>query len=173
MSKAPLPNRIDARRSADQGVNFEHCSLALNRLSRLVSYLIEPEGEVNVSLFFGVDDQKQRFLEGTAEVDVKMRCQRCLEPVDVKLSAELNLGIVANEEAAKTLPQRYDPLVIKADNYDPADAVEDELILTLPLIPAHSDCEVKTEYGSEHAEAEGDTKDNPFSILAQLKSKKH
>lgn len=173
MSKAPLPNRIDPRRSADQGVSFEDCTLTVDRLDRLTSYLVDSDGEIDVSLQFGVDDQRQRFLSGTAEVAVKMLCQRCLEPVEVELSAQLNLGIVANEEAAKNLPERYDPLVVSKDQYDPADAVEDELILTLPIIPLHDNCDVKTEYGDEQADAESESKDNPFSILAQLKGEKH
>lgn len=172
MSKAPLPNKLDPRRSADQGVSYEHRSLQLDRLPRLASYLADTDGEIDVSLRFGVDEERLRFLSGTADVEVRMLCQRCLKPVDITLNAELNLGIVSSEEAAKNLPKRYDPLLVEDNELDPAQAVEDELILTLPIIPAHTDCEVQLEYGADEV-AEGEEKENPFSILAQLKGDKH
>lgn len=173
MSKAPLPNKVDPRRSADQGVSYADCHLPLNRLSRLTSFLVDSDGDIDVSLFFGVDEQRQRYLSGTAAIKVNLLCQRCLEPVAVQLNAELNLGIVSDEEDAKNLPQRYDPLLIESEFFDPASAVEDELILTLPIVPLHDDCEVKKSYGDEQQAAEDDKKENPFSILAQLKGKKH
>lgn len=173
MSKATLPNRIDPRRAADQNVSYEHCNLPLSRLDRLSSYLVNSNGNVQVNLLFGIDNQNQRYLEGTAEVEVEMLCQRCLEPVQLELNAKLSLGIVVDEEAAKNLPEHYDPMVIEKDQIDPADVVEDELILTLPIIPLHSSCHVTQEFGDTDAEEPSDNTDNPFSILAQLKSKKH
>lgn len=173
MSKAPFPNKVDPRRAAEQGLSYQHCLLPLKRLKRLATYLVDTDGDINVSLNFGVDEQRLPYLAGTADIDVKMLCQRCLGTVDIPLNAELNLGIVADEEAAKNLPRHYDPLIVEADYFDPASAVEDELILSLPIMPTHDDCEVQTEFADDQDEAEGEQKDNPFSILAQLKGNKH
>ena len=172
MSKAPLPIKIDPRRSADQGLSYEG-SLPLQRLDRLVSYLVDAEGDIDVSLTFGIDEEKIRYLSGIAEVSVRMLCQRCLEPVAMSLRAELNLGIVKNDEAAEVLPKRYDPLIVVDNALDVNQAIEDELILSLPLIPTHEDCEVKTEFMDPNAKPEDDSKENPFGILAQLKGYKH
>ncbi len=172
MSKASLPIKIDPRRSADQGVCYQG-TLPLRRLPRLVSYLTDAEGEIDVSLSFGVDEERIRYLNGTAEVSVRMLCQRCLEPTVIALSAELNLGIVNNDEAAGQLPKRYDPLIVADNELDVNQAIEDELILTLPLIPTHQDCVIKTDFTDPDAKPEGDEKENPFAILAQLKGDKH
>lgn len=173
MSKAPLPNKVDPRRSAEQGISFSDCYLPLNRLNRLTSYLVETDGEIDVSLQFGLDEQRIRYLTGTADINVKMLCQRCLESVEIPLNAEMNLGIVKDEEAAKNLPRYYDPLIVDTDYFDPASAVEEELILTLPLMPVHENCQVQMEFGEASADAEAENKENPFSILAQLKGKNH
>ena len=171
MSKAPLPNTVDPRRSADQGLSYQGC-LSLKKLQQLAVSLIEPEGDVNVSITFGVDEERIRYLNGTAEASVQMLCQRCLEPVAIDLKAELNLGIVRDDEAAQMLPKRYDPLVVEHE-LDLSEIIEEELILTLPLIATHQDCVVKTDYRDPDAKPEGDDKPNPFSVLAQLKGNKH
>ncbi|WP_207061123.1 YceD family protein [Motiliproteus sp. SC1-56] len=172
MSKAPLPNKIDPRRSAEQGLSYEG-SLALQQMVRLASYLVGDEGAVDVSLSFGKDEEGIRYVKGEAEGTVRMLCQRCLEPVRIELKAQLNLGMVSSEEAASKLPRRYDPLVTQGDPQELYRALEDELILSLPLIAHHDDCEVKTEYRDPDAKPEDDDKVNPFSVLAQLKGDKH
>ncbi len=174
MSKAPLPNRIEPRRSAENGVTLEG-DVALNQLDRLVGSLVDSEGAVDVSLQFGVDEDRVRHLVGQADVTVQMQCQRCLEAVAVHLNAELALGMVYSDEAARALPKRYDPLLISEDEkLDIYQLIEDELLLNLPLIAHHDDCVVKTSYGDEAVEesAKAD-QNNPFSVLAQLKAGKH
>lgn len=172
MSKAPIPITIDPWRSAEQGLGYEG-SVQLSKLTGLVDYLSDQDGGVDVSLTFGVDEERIRFLKGSAQVTVQMTCQRCLEPVAVPLSAELVLGMVHSDEAAKNLPKRYDPLVVTDNELDVNQAIEEELILTLPLIPVHQDCDVKTEFVDPDDDQSESDKDNPFSILAQLKGKKH
>ena len=172
MSKAPLPIKVDPRRSADHGLSYDG-SLPLLRLERLTSYLVDAEGEIKVSLSFGIDEEKIRHLHGTAEVSVRMLCQRCLEPVTIPLRAELHLGIVKDDEAAGMLPRRYDPLVVIDNELDVNQAIEDELILTLPLIASHQGCSIKTDFLDPNAKSDGVDKENPFNVLAQLKGNKH
>ena len=172
MSKASLPIKVDPRRSADQGLSYEGF-IPVQRMERLASYLVDAEGEIDVSLSFGIDEEKIRYLKGTAEVLVRMLCQRCLEPVAITLQADLCLGIVRDDEAAQMLPRRYDPLVVNDNALDVSQAIEDELILTLPLIATHEDCVVKTDFLDPNAKPEDGDKENPFNVLAQLKGNKH
>ncbi|MEH6627685.1 MAG: YceD family protein [Motiliproteus sp.] len=171
MLKAPLPNTIEPRRAAEQGLSFQG-SIPLKRLERLVTFLEGEEGTIEVSLSFGIDEEKIRYLNGKAEASVQMLCQRCLKPVAIALKAELNLGLVRDDKAASMLPGRYDPLIFTKE-LEVKEAIEEELILTLPLIAVHQDCAVKTEYRDPSAKSEGDDKPNPFSVLAQLKGNKH
>jgi uncharacterized protein len=172
MSKASLPTTLDPRRAADQGRILEG-SIALATLKRLGGYLVDSEGTVDVSLTFGVDEQRIRFVKGLAATTVKMTCQRCLEPVTLELKAEMNLGIVVDDEAAKQLPRYYDPNIINEPKQDLYQLIEQELVLTLPLIAQHQNCVVKTSYGDDVTESVDSEKVNPFNVLAQLKANKH
>lgn len=172
MSKASLPITIDPRRAADQGRILDG-EITLEKLEQLNSYLVDSDGIVNVSLTFGVDEQRIRFIKGQADTTVKMLCQRCLEPVTLELEAEMNLGIVADDEAAKQLPRYYDPNIINEPKQDIYRLIEQELILTLPLIAQHQNCVVKTSFGEEVSESCDSEKENPFNVLAQFKANKH
>ncbi len=172
MSKASLPITIDPRRAADQGRILDG-EIALENLERLSSYLVDSDGVVGVSLTFGVDEQRVRFIKGQAITTVKMVCQRCLEPVTLELEAEMNLGIVADDEAAKQLPRYYDPNIINEPKQNIYQLIEQELILTLPLIAQHQNCVVKTSFGEDVTETTDSEKENPFNVLAQFKANKH
>jgi len=103
-----------------------------------------------------------------------MTCQRCLEPVEITVEANFNLAIAPTEEHAKTLPKYYDPLIVEGEELQLLSMVEEELILSLPIVPYHDDCSVQMSYGDEAAaDAVTDSdKTNPFSVLASLKADK-
>ena len=82
---------------------------------------------------------------------------------------------VANWDQADVLPEIYEPIEFNEfGEIDLLGAVEDELILALPLVPMHSSehCEV-----SAHEQVFGELpeelakKPNPFAVLANLKQK--
>lgn len=77
-------------------------------------------------------------------------------------------------DQADVLPEIYEPIEFNPfGEVDLRDVVEDELMLTLPLVPMHDPehCEVSVAeqvFGKLPAEAE---KPNPFAVLANLKRK--
>ena len=52
-----------------------------------------------------------------------------------------------------------------------ADALEDELILSLPLVASHDDCEPYAAANDDDAEAATPARENPFQVLASLKGR--
>ena len=68
------------------------------------------------------------------------------------------------------LPDEYEPLQVEHEPTHFGDIIEDELILALPIAPMHdkSDC-AAWEPPEVPVEAE-EAKQNPFSVLAKLKS---
>ncbi|MEH6577565.1 MAG: YceD family protein [Amphritea sp.] len=173
MSNTPLPKKIDPRKLAERGVRIEG-EVELKLLPRLLSMLVDDEGTVRVDLQFDNDHLRIRTIQGNATSSVKMTCQRCLEPVEVEVEAKFNLAVAPDEERAKTLPRYYDPLIVEGEDLELLPMVEEELIITLPLVPFHDDCSVQTSFGDE-ATAEKETesvKTNPFSVLASLKADK-
>lgn len=173
MSNAPLPKKIDPRKLAERGVRIEG-EILLGALPNLVTMLADKEGSLKVDLQFENDEQRIRTIKGTAGGKVSMTCQRCLEPVEIEIEAKFNLAVAPTEEHAKSLPRYYDPLIVEGDELELPGMVEEELILSLPIVPYHDDCSVQTSFGDE-ASTDSDPvseKPNPFSVLASLKADK-
>ena len=171
MSNGPLPNKVDPRKLAERDVRITG-EADLNAMPNLCQSLIGTDGVVNVDLHFAVtvEGQRIRTITGNAKGHVFMTCQRCLDPVEVAVEADFNLGLAVSEEAAKQLPRTYDPLIIGDEEIELLSVVEEELILSLPHDAYHEDCSIKTSYGDAGAVAEDNDKPNPFSVLAQLKA---
>ncbi len=106
-----------------------------------------------------------------AEVALAMQCQRCLTPVLAQLAAERDFLFVADEATAEALDEESDAdvLVISRD-FDALSLVEDELILSLPLVPRHEACprQLPSQVADEGFE-EASERPNPFAALAALK----
>ncbi|MGB0467851.1 MAG: YceD family protein [Pontibacterium sp.] len=168
MSYRPLPKKIDPRKLAERGARIEG-SITPKELPRLLSLLCNEEGELKVTLDFGVDEQRLRTIKGQAEGHVFMTCQRCLEPVEVAAEASFCLAVTLNEEQVKQLPRIYDPLLLEEEEVVLSAMIEEELILSLPQFAYHDDCKVQTSFGEEEATKDTE-KPNPFSVLAKLKT---
>lgn len=114
----------------------------------------------------------QVWLDLTASVDLPMQCQRCLTPVLETVTAERSFRFVANEATAAALDDEAeeDILVISRD-FDALALIEDELILSLPLVPLHTVCPETVPMSVVDPEfEEAAERPNPFGVLAGLKT---
>lgn len=180
----PLPEYIDILRMARQGRKLSG-RLPLGKMPRLKqSLVIEANddgaaGFANIEAEFGIDDEQVVFIRGTAQASVTMICQRCLEQMQVDLSADFLLAAVEDEARIERLPEQYEPLLISGKSDSLSGIIEDELILASPLVALHStdQCTVKspveimdTENGkAQDKEKESENLNNPFSVLASLR----
>ncbi len=180
MLSGQLPKTFDPRKFARQGIQFEG-TLALNQFSRLVESLADDQGEVKVSLQFHMSENHRVIVEGQVKANLKMICQRCLDLAELTVCSELNLMGVRTDEQAKALPVGYEPLFLEDEPMELLPLLEEELLLSLPLVPFHPPelCQSKQFYTTETEQealvsaekAEKENKDrNPFSVLAKLKS---
>lgn len=170
MSYGPLPKKIDPRKLAEREAEFRGTARVAD-MPRLASCLVDDEGTVEVLIRFARDEQRLRTISGSACGGVRMTCQRCLEPVSVEIDATLSLAVVLTDEQAQNLPRYYDPLIMETDEIELLPIIEDELMLSLPLVPFHDDCSIQTSFGDAEAARAQEDKPNPFSVLAQLKKK--
>lgn len=104
------------------------------------------------------------FLDVQAKAELSFLCQRCLTDVRRTVEARSRLLLVPRNEA---LPDEaleddeFDPVHAGRD-FDVLSAVEEELLLALPLAPTHDDCSVPV------ARENGDD-GSPFAVLRGLK----
>lgn len=164
-----LPVHIDPVRFAETGRELTG-RLALNEMERLSSLLMERGGEAEVALSFGVDHEGIRYMRGHITAELVVQCQRCLGPLPLKLSTELLLGIVREGET-RELPAYYEPLPVGSEPIFLRDIVEDELMLSLPIVPKHAEgqCPVPTGRVNDKTDSGGAVEGNPFAVLAGLK----
>ena len=116
----------------------------------------------------------QIWLDLQASVPLPMQCQRCLTPVLETVEAERSFRFVADEATAAALDDEAeeDILVISRD-FDALALVEDELILSLPLVPLHEVCPKAMPMSAVDPEFESESvKPNPFGVLVGLKTGK-
>jgi uncharacterized protein len=172
MSTDQLPtSKFDPRKFADKGTRLVG-QLPLSTCERLSEYLVDNDGMVQVSLELTLDEEKRRIVTGTAQATLKVICQRCLEPMTIDVHADYALAIVHDEEEALHIPDRCDPFMVANDEeVSTAELIEDELIVSMPLVSYHDekDCKGKSHYSSGDVIEE---KPNPFSILQKLKNGK-
>jgi len=167
-----LPEFIEPLRLAESGRSLSG-RLPVRKCRRLAESLSGTQGEVEVSMEFGVDEQGRPRLLGSLFVEVEVLCQRCLEAMRLPLRLDLHLGLVTSDTEGADLPEEMEPLVVSGTPMSLADIVEDELILGLPLVPVHPPeaCSARTEYAMP-AEGEEQRPEGPFAALAALKTGK-
>jgi len=162
---AGLPQQIDVRRFAESGRHLES-DILLQDCPRLNQAVKAGEGPISVVLDFERQTGNRPVIYGNILARVVLDCQRCLEPVSIDLQCEVSLGIVKDEAQAELLPDELDPL-IAGDEVNLIELIEDELLLALPIVPVHEQCEPPAT-GEGH-DTELPRRENPFAVLASLK----
>jgi len=128
----------------------------------------------------GAMDPEQRGKDDTwlhleANVTVPLTCQRCLHPVPVELLIEQDFRFVADEATALAEDdESEEDLLVMEDSLDLMALIEDELLMSLPLVPMHQACLSEQAPTSEEEKSIlAEAKPNPFAVLASLKTGKH
>lgn len=148
--------------------------LPLSSLSRLRGSLSGDPGEqgtVRFAVEFDRDALQVPYAELRIDAQLPLECQRTLQSFLFPVHVVQRLGLILDEADEAGLPPDYEPLLVPADGMlRPADMVEDELILALPVVPMKPGTE-QAEQGAEWpATADDAVQANPFAALAALKA---
>jgi uncharacterized protein len=147
--------------------------LPLSAMTRLREGLADAEGDVAFSVAFDRDALQVSFVELRIDAELPLVCQRTLQRFLFPVSLVQRLGLLRSgddegEAAEAALPEGYEALLVADDGMvRPAELVEDELILAVPVVPMAP--------GSESVErdwpvsADEEKRVNPFAALADLK----
>ena len=171
-SHGHLPATIDPIQLAERGACLTG-TLPLKSMPRLMQTCLEGSDDVHVDLLFERGEGEQVFImHGTLRVRLRMTCQRCLEGMDLDVEASPWLMLMRPGSRRDRLDDEPDILVVDKPLLLSA-LVEDELLLALPMVPAHalSECPAGTYVKQATAgggNAEGKKK-NPFAALDELK----
>ncbi len=170
MSNGQIPPHVDPRKLADRGATLQGV-VSLASLARLCDPLADNQGVVSAKFHFERDERSAVVIHSELEVEVKMVCQRCLELVALPIQSACDYAVVKEGANTQSVPKGYDVLELGEDPLDLLGLVEDELLLALPIVPAHDPKDCQQPAGLDEPESSEDevTRSNPFSVLAQLK----
>jgi uncharacterized protein len=147
---------------------------------RDTAFTWQAEGSTQPELQDDGTDAPQPYLRLAVHGSIWLTCQRCLTPYSQHLDVDATYRIVTTEEEADEYPLDDDEIevIVGSRQFDLVDLIEEELLLSLPLVPKHGVCPEVHEsllQGSSEDDA-GDTeasgeeeKPNPFAVLEKLK----
>lgn len=171
MLKGPIPSHIDPRKLADRANTLEG-DWPLKQFARLCEQLVSDAGNVHARFEFGRDEQRMIVMRGELDVEVQMVCQRCLEPATLPVHSEFIYAVLKEGASLDGLPKGYDALEVGEEPLDLIAVVEDELLLALPIVPAHDPdkCQHPAGFAAAPEPSVNEvSRSNPFDVLAQLK----
>ena len=178
MSTDPFPEQIDTVKLFARSGTI-NAVLPVARLQRLTERLASLQGQatadIAVELRFGTDDEGRLLVTGTLDVAVELACRRCLEPLREPLHCALRVLVVDSEAELQALPDEHDAVVAADGDMDLLGLIEDELLLSLPLVPKHPDqaCnEALNALHADSADSQEQARAKPFAALAQWKARK-
>lgn len=172
LMSAALPEMLDAWRMVAARRCFEG-RLPLSAFERLRGSLQGAEGDCRYVLEFGRDDVTGiRYLDLQAEAGLSLQCQRTLETFVLPVRIDQRMGLITDESQEAGLPPGVEPVLLDADGtIRPAELIEDELILAVPLVPVKPGTEAVEQDWPADTEAD-EPAPNPFAALAALKDRK-
>jgi len=168
-SNKVLPRQGDPRKFAQHGVSLVGV-IPVSELPRILDATEDSGSEVQVKLEFTISEERKKVVIGSANADLALVCQRCLEPVTVPVESNISLAIVWDEDAAKALPERFDPWITGEGMADLYEMIEEELLLSLPAVAYHEEPCLDSKLYSSGKPVEVKREKNPFQVLEQLKS---
>lgn len=134
-------------------------------MRRLRGSLATGDGEARYAIEFGRDQLGVSYLELHVEAGLPLVCQRSLETFVHEVVLDERLGLITEEAQEAALPPGYEPLLVSNGEIDPADVIEDELILALPVVPLKPGAPLEWKDPSD----EDDEPPNPFAALGSLR----
>jgi uncharacterized protein len=115
--------------------------IELGRLVRLGGMLHSSAGSVGAEIRLRKLPGGWLAAELRCSATLSLVCQRCLEPMVQEVAQQCALALLETESLEALAPKDLEPLVLDQRGLRPADLIEDELIMSLPLVPRHGAAE--------------------------------
>ena len=170
----PWSKPLDIERVSRGEAAFEF-HIALEDLARVAARADQVGGNVSGIVRFGRHHDTATahvVMHGTAI----MRCQKCMQPVSLPVSSSVRMALLQDAGGAGAVPEPFEPVLAAGGWISVGELVEEELLLSLPIVPLHgaqTPCGLAANAGADEQEtpAEAVTQ-RPFAALGKLLSQK-
>ena len=172
-----LPVDVDPFKLVEQGRQFEG-RMPLSDFPRLKDLLYAGESTENdklviVNLEFTRNETGLAVIKGQIEAEMQMICNRCLDATALKVETQTEVVLVGSDAQAERLQDSFDIWLVEDQTLVLKDFIEDELLLAMPLVIVHDECEPERKLiealPDEEFSDEQEEKANPFAALKDLK----
>ncbi|MCU0758654.1 MAG: YceD family protein [Steroidobacteraceae bacterium] len=174
---------VDVDRLADAGETRDF-DAELAVFPRLADQLARPGARARGSLSVA-RERRLPVVDVEVHAQLPLTCQRCLGVVEVPVDSSARVAIVPDLAAADALGSDLEPYLAVDGKLALRDLVEEQLLLSLPLVPRHEDdaqCAsagaAREDMGREGARGEPDedagapVTQKPFAELGELLKRK-
>jgi len=180
-------NRLNVKAFAREGLSLQGqqslaqfvrlSELAAARFDAPIEDASEPDQvswRIQAELVPVIAGESQIWMHLSAEIDLPLQCQRCMGPVKLAVEANASFRFVADEASAEAEDdESEEDLLVLTPELNIFELIEDELIMSVPLVPMHETCPTEVPMSAVDVAFEEalEAKPNPFAALAQLKKK--
>lgn len=126
---------------------------------------------IHLSLTGDVDKNHYSRLSGSVAVTLQLQCQRCLEMMPYEVRHDFDYVLIADAAQEDRIEDGSETFICASHELELAWFVEEEILLAMPMIAKHDNCEAPQGYTAEPAENPPDT-ENPFAALKELMKSK-
>lgn len=123
---------------AERGAVLEG-TIAIAKFERLTELLYASEGSAQARMSFRQGNGGTLLVELKCEAVLELVCQRCLKAVVHEVCEQVEFAVAENDDSLTVLPKDLTLITLDGDRFQPATLIEDELIVSLPLIAKHDD----------------------------------
>lgn len=142
----------------------------LSDMKRLTDLILPSEQSIAFTIEGIVGDKGWPGAVMTVKGEVPLECSRCNKSMTFELEREVTFRFVRNEEEADSLPIEEDDdteVIVGSNKLNLMDWIEEEVILSLPIVPMHEEQCVEPVH--IHLDDEHEVpRENPFAKLKEL-----
>ncbi|MEN8212762.1 MAG: YceD family protein [Pseudomonadota bacterium] len=160
-----LPKLVDPWRLSEQELSYTGV-VELADFPRLAGSLVRREGVVSYDLRFFRDRLGRPLVAGNVAATLWLTCQRCLDDVSIPVDSGFRLVVVQGLDEAAALSEEFEPLLVDEASINPRDLLEEELLLSLPVVARHEACHA---WQSDDEPNAAESREHPFQVLQKLK----
>lgn len=128
------------------------------------------KGIIRAHLAGYTDRDSRPHLKGQLTTELELECQRCLQPLPWQADIRFDYRLIRSEAQDKQEYSETETLICAEDELDLAWFVEEEVLLSMPMIAKHEHCTLPKELTQASEKAE--QKHNPFADLRNLMNNK-
>jgi len=132
-----LPFSIEPAMLALSGEKLEG-EVPLKDMSRLAELALITDENAKYNLAFSKDEKGIVQISGDISTTLVMLCQRCLNNMPLTLNIPVSVGIVTYQDEIGSLAKDLEPYPAEECKISLLHLIEEEILLSLPMVPFHS-----------------------------------